>query len=55
VTERKPPGVSFESWADNQIREAIRRPPAGPPLNLTPFDVEQVVQEWRRKAGPSGD
>jgi hypothetical protein len=24
-------------------------------LNLTPFDVEQVVQEWRRKAGPSGD
>lgn len=40
---------------NEKIREAIRRPPAGPPLNLTPFDVEQVVQEWRRKAGPSGD
>ncbi|WP_405733318.1 DUF1992 domain-containing protein [Streptomyces sp. NBC_01537] len=40
---------------NEKIREAIRRPPAGPPLNLTPFDVEQVVQEWRRKSGPSGD
>ncbi|MER6994788.1 DUF1992 domain-containing protein [Streptomyces sp. NPDC000410] len=25
MTERKPPGVSFESWADKQIREATER------------------------------
>jgi hypothetical protein len=129
MTERKPPGVSFESWVDKQIREAaergefrdlpgfgrplpaagdaydemwwikgkmhreglgflpptlalrkeaeealekaarapsestvrsivedinqkiaaaIRRPPPGPPLGLKPYDVEAVVDEWRR-------
>ncbi|TQK52606.1 uncharacterized protein DUF1992 [Streptomyces sp. SLBN-118] len=133
MTERKPPGVSFESWVDKQIRDAsergdfkdlpgfgkplpddtapydelwwvkgkmhregvsvlpptlalrkeaedareaagraatesrvrhilteinekieaaIRRPPAGPPPGLAPFDVEAVVHEWR--AGRSG-
>ena len=25
MTERKPPGVSFETWADRQIREAEER------------------------------
>ena len=25
MTERKPPGVSFESWVDKQIREAEAR------------------------------
>ncbi|UQA91858.1 DnaJ family domain-containing protein [Streptomyces halobius] len=25
MTERKPPGVSFESWVDKQIREATER------------------------------
>ncbi|MDI3389051.1 DUF1992 domain-containing protein [Streptomyces sp. B-S-A8] len=25
MTERKPPGVSFESWVDKQIREAEQR------------------------------
>ncbi|MGW5938565.1 DnaJ family domain-containing protein [Streptomyces celluloflavus] len=25
MTERKPPGVSFESWIDKQIREATER------------------------------
>ncbi|WP_405600911.1 DUF1992 domain-containing protein [Streptomyces sp. NBC_01410] len=128
MTERKPPGVSFESWVDKQIRDAsergdfkdlpgfgkplpddtapydelwwvkgkmhregvsvlppalalrkeaedareaagraatesqvrrilsevnekieaaIRRPPAGPPLGLGPFDIDAVVREWR--------
>ncbi|PJE95333.1 DUF1992 domain-containing protein [Streptomyces carminius] len=128
MTERKPPGVDFETWADRQIREAaergdfenlpgfgkplpdleapydeqwwvkkkmrreglsflppalalrkeaedalaaarrapsesearrivaginekiaaaLRRPPPGPPLNLAPFDPEEVVREWR--------
>ncbi|MEU6084125.1 DUF1992 domain-containing protein [Streptomyces sp. NPDC047108] len=32
---------------NDRIREAIRTPLAGPPLNLVPFDVETVVQEWR--------
>ncbi|WP_431781311.1 DUF1992 domain-containing protein [Streptomyces chumphonensis] len=134
MTERKPPGVSFESWVDRQVREAaergafddlpgagrplggvdqpydenwwikrklheegvsvlppalalrkeaedalaaaraarteaearriltevnaaidaaLRRPPAGPPLNLVPFDVERVLAE--RRAAAAGD
>ncbi len=40
---------------NDRIREAIRRPPEGPPLNLAPFDVAAVVAEWRaerkRRAG----
>ncbi|MFG3164117.1 DUF1992 domain-containing protein [Streptomyces sp. NPDC048232] len=38
MTERKPPGVDFESWVDRQIREAeargefARLPGAGKPL-----------------------
>lgn len=128
MTDRKPPGVSFESWVDRQIREAaergefeelpgfgkplasldapydelwwikgkmhregfavlppalalrkeaedareavraarterqardiltevnakigaaLRRPPPGPPLNLSEFDVEAEVAQWR--------
>ncbi|GAA4905980.1 DUF1992 domain-containing protein [Streptomyces coeruleoprunus] len=132
MTERKPPGVSFESWVDKQIREAtergdfdhlsglgrplpddsapydelwwikgklhreglsalpptlalrkeaedalravgravsegqvrrivdgisekiaaaVRRPPPGPPLKLTPFDVEELLRDWRAGRG----
>ncbi|MFD5427245.1 DUF1992 domain-containing protein [Streptomyces sp. NPDC127084] len=134
MTERKPPGVSFESWVDKQIREAtergdfkdlpgfgeplpdsaggdtydemwwikgkmhreglsylppslalrkeaedaletaarapseaavrriierinekiaaaVRRPPPGPLLGLTPYDVEAVVRDWRQARG----
>ncbi|EME99111.1 DUF1992 domain-containing protein [Streptomyces mobaraensis NBRC 13819 = DSM 40847] len=135
MTERKPPGVDFETWADRQIREAaargefsdlpgfgkplpgldrpyddmwwvkekmrrenlsflppslvlrkeaedahaaalgarserevrnvlaainekiaaaLRRPPEGPPLNLTLFDVEDVVRVWRDQRGERG-
>jgi hypothetical protein len=32
---------------NDRIREALRRPPEGPPLNLGLFDVERTVQEWR--------
>ncbi|MFD8479303.1 DUF1992 domain-containing protein [Kitasatospora sp. NPDC059673] len=38
MTDRKPPGVTFESWVDRQIREATERgefdnlPGAGKPL-----------------------
>jgi Domain of unknown function (DUF1992) len=30
-----------------KIREAIRKPPDGPPLNLMPFDVERILARWR--------
>ena len=33
---------------NEKIRAAIRRPLSGPPLNLTPYDVEGAVTEWRR-------
>ncbi|MDG9705815.1 DUF1992 domain-containing protein [Streptomyces sp. DH37] len=33
---------------DDRIRAALRMPPPGPPLGLKPFDVEEVVREWRR-------
>lgn len=133
MTERKPPGVSFESWIDKQIREAEARgefdqlpgagkplpaasdttydelwwikqkmareglsvlpptlalrkeaedelaraldapservvreiitainvkirdvmfkPPPGPPLGLKPYDVEEIVRDWRERRG----
>ncbi|MEU8707848.1 DUF1992 domain-containing protein [Streptomyces sp. NPDC048565] len=28
------------------IREALARPPEGPPLNLRPIDIEAVVTQW---------
>ena len=28
-----------------KILDALRKPLSGPPLNLMPFDVEQVVRE----------
>ncbi|ONK13883.1 DUF1992 domain-containing protein [Streptomyces sp. MP131-18] len=37
---------------NDRIREAIRHPPDGPPLNMAPFDTERIVREWRaRHAG----
>ncbi|MFD4760951.1 DUF1992 domain-containing protein [Streptomyces sp. NPDC058439] len=32
---------------NEKIRAAIRRPPPGPLLNLKPFDIDAVVEEWR--------
>ncbi|MEU8521543.1 DUF1992 domain-containing protein [Streptomyces sp. NBC_01216] len=46
---------------NTKIAEAVRRPPAGPPLNLVPFDVDAMVETWRREretgpgAGSSSD
>lgn len=34
---------------NERIRQANRIPPAGPPLNLMPFDVERIVGEWREQ------
>lgn len=32
-----------------RIVDAIRKPMSGPPLNLMPFDVEEVVARWRER------
>lgn len=34
-----------------KILDALRKPLSGPPLNLMPFDVEQVVREWKGNSG----
>ncbi|MFD7243558.1 MULTISPECIES: DnaJ family domain-containing protein [Streptomyces] len=60
MTERKPPGVDFESWVDKQIRDAETRgeferlPGAGEPL---PRDIESTYDElwWvKRKMAREG-
>ncbi|MFC9506729.1 DUF1992 domain-containing protein [Streptomyces sp. NPDC057002] len=60
MTERKPPGVDFESWVDKQIRDAEDRgeferlPGAGKPL---PADVDSPYDElwWiKRKMAREG-
>ncbi|MFD7915256.1 DUF1992 domain-containing protein [Streptomyces sp. NPDC059752] len=33
---------------NDKIAAALRRPPPGPPLGLTEFDVEAEVETWRR-------
>ncbi|MFI8961549.1 DUF1992 domain-containing protein [Streptomyces sp. NPDC053493] len=33
---------------NTKIAEALARPPAGPPLKLALFDVEEAVAQWRR-------
>ncbi|WP_043615524.1 DUF1992 domain-containing protein [Nonomuraea candida] len=33
---------------NRRIREAIRTGLPGPPLNLMPFDADEIISEWRR-------
>ena len=57
MTERKPPGTSFESWADRQIREAEERgvfadlPGLGKPLDSpnAPYDELWWVKDKMRR------
>ena len=59
MTERKPPGVSFESWVDKQIREAVDRgdfdnlPGAGKPLPGAggPDDEDWWVKSYLHREG----
>lgn len=61
MTERKPPGVPFESWVDKQIREAEERgdfaglPGAGKPLPSLdqPYDEMWWVRGKMRREGLS--
>ncbi|WP_330243311.1 MULTISPECIES: DUF1992 domain-containing protein [unclassified Streptomyces] len=36
---------------NEKIEAAIRRPPPGPLLNMGPFDIDAVVEEWRAGRG----
>ena len=39
---------------NTKIREVMFKPPPGPPLGLKPYDVEEIVREWReRREGPA--
>jgi hypothetical protein len=59
MADRKPPGVSFETWVDRQIREAHERgafddlPGAGKPLSGLdrPFSAAQWAADWARREG----
>ncbi len=62
MTERKPPGVSFESWVDRQIRQAeaaedfSRLPGAGKPLpevTDTPYDELWWIKRKMAREGLS--
>src|SRR5215471_14642605 len=63
MTERKPPGMRFTSWIDQQISEAEERgafdnlPGTGKPLpNRGEDDDGQAwVREWLRREGVSAD
>ncbi|TNC27729.1 DnaJ family domain-containing protein [Amycolatopsis alkalitolerans] len=63
MTERKPAGVSFESWVDKQIREAQERgefdnlPGAGKPLPglHKPYDELWWVRQKMATEGLSAD
>ncbi len=50
MTERKPPGMSFETWVDSQISRSIARgefdrlPGAGKPL--PPRSLDESAYEW---------
>ncbi|MEU7551130.1 DUF1992 domain-containing protein [Streptomyces sp. NPDC044571] len=59
MTERKPPGVSVESWVDRQIREAAERgdfaelPGLGKPLPSldAPYDEMWWIKEKMHREG----
>src|SRR5215472_16735240 len=60
MTERKPPGMSFTSWIDQQISEATERgafddlPGAGKPLpRQDEFDGQTWLRQYVRREGGS--
>jgi hypothetical protein len=60
MTERKPPGVSFGSWVDKQVNDAIARgefdnlPGAGKPIADLDKPYDEVwVERYLRKEGVS--
>ncbi|WP_228995308.1 DUF1992 domain-containing protein [Streptomyces sp. DH8] len=61
MTERKPPGVGFESWVDRQISEAEQRgdfsrlPGFGKPIDglERPYDEAWWIKQKMRREGVS--
>lgn len=39
---------------NGRIRGMLARPASGPPLNLVPYDVEQVLAQWRETSAERG-
>ncbi|MEV5876758.1 DUF1992 domain-containing protein [Streptomyces sp. NPDC052101] len=37
-----------------KIKDMMFKPPPGPPLGKKPYDVEEVVREWRRRRAVAG-
>ena len=54
MTEQKPPGKSAVRRAIEALNAEIRKVNAtvaeGPPTNLAPLDVDEIVRESRRRA-----
>jgi hypothetical protein len=50
MTERKPPGMSFETWVDNQISRSIARGDfehlAGAGKPLPGLELEETAYDW---------
>ncbi|MFC5149443.1 DUF1992 domain-containing protein [Streptomyces aureoversilis] len=44
-TEREARRIIAE--INDKIAAALRMPPPGPPLNLSPYDIESVLTAWR--------
>jgi Domain of unknown function (DUF1992) len=62
MTERKPPGISFTSWVDQQINEAAQRgafdnlPGAGKPIpDRGEADGQVWLREYLRREGISAE
>ncbi|HEY3611452.1 MAG TPA: DUF1992 domain-containing protein [Pseudonocardiaceae bacterium] len=63
MTERKPVGMSFETWIDKQVREATERgefdnlPGTGKPLagHNEPYDGEWWLKDYLRREGAPMD
>ena len=55
MTQRKPPGSSFENFADAQIRKVNRSNVSGPPTTQAVLDIEKVVGHWREQREDSGE
>ncbi|WP_369237336.1 DUF1992 domain-containing protein [Streptomyces sp. R21] len=34
---------------NTKIRDMMFKPPPGPPLGLKPYDVEEILREWRER------
>ncbi|GGZ11236.1 DnaJ family domain-containing protein [Streptomyces poonensis] len=40
---------------NTKIRDMMFKPPPGPPLGLKPYDVEDVVRQWRERREAARD